>query len=457
MVAIPLGTDDWQSEEQDLGRIKLRNAYIAENPFSSDGVSRYVRPSLEDFISVGAGPISGIWQQNGSLDGQWLVVSGDELYSVFEGGGSTFLGNIPGGGFCDFAGNEERVVIVRDGIAYYTDGLSLAAIAMPDDQPVGSVDQIDGAFLLTIRDSFRFYWMLPGETAPDPLNFASAERLPDAITKVSVISDEIWFIGTDSVEVWAQTGDPDIPYTRIAGRSYTNGCDFRDSVVKSSFSGYPCLLWVTNNKEVVLTQGQPNKISTDSVEELLKSSTNLRAWGFRRKRSDFYILTADELTLVFNITAKSWSRWDSFGFDNFRSHLGIQIGDRVYGGDSTTGRVFALLESESDFGTDPIVAQISGFVPLSGKQTPCASVNLRINSGWSGGYLIEPVVELRWSDDYGFSWSQPLQASMGTMGSYTTDVTFRSLGLIERPGRLFEVSFSGLQNFRIDYATMNEV
>ena len=454
---IPFGTNEWGSEDQQIADIKLRNMYLAENPLSPDGISRYMRPSLAQLATIGTGPIRGIWRQDGTLAGDLLVVSGDELYRYIPGGEATLIGSVPGVLTCQFAGTIDDAVVVSDYVAYLTDGTTVSPIAMPDDDPVGSVAQIDSVYLLSVAEFFRFYWMNPGETSPDPLNFASAERLPDPIVSINVISDEIWMLGSDSVEVWTQTGDQDAPYARITGRAYTEGCVHRDSTAEAAVNGFPCLLWVTNYAEVVLAQGNPVKVSNDAVEEILRRATNIRGWTFRRLRVDFYVITTEDQTLVYNLDMKSWMIWSSYGLDVWRSHLGAQDRQDIYAGDYSTGKIYRLGEAAHDADDQPIVCAIRGFVPLSGKQERCASVNIRANQGWGPSYVTAPIIELLYSDDYGFTWSEPRQKSMGLKGRYFTDITFRSLGLIQRPGRMFEVRFSGLEKFRIDYATMNEV
>lgn len=459
MVQIPLGTNDWESFEENIARVKMRNMYIAENPLSPDGMTRVSRPALKQLTTIGDGPIKGFWRQAGSLDDKWLIVSSTDLYAYDSfTNTSTLLGSVPGIEFAQFAGNEERAIVVRDGIAYETDGTSFSVITMPEPgQKVQTVAQIDGTFLLGVKDTFRFYWLEPGESTPDPLNFASAERFPDPIVSINIISDEIQIIGTDSIEVWQTNDDPDIPYTRIAGRVYTDGVQDRDTVIPAAFRGFPCLIWVTNNKEVVLMQGAPQRVSNDSIEELLRSATNLRAWTYRRNRCDFYILTSDTFTLAYNITNQQWSRFNSHGLDYWRAHLGLQVFQEVYAGDASGNVIWHLEEAAEDEEATPIVCQVRGFVPLTGNKMACSSVNVRSNAGWSTSYTTSPALELRWSDDYGFTWSEPLEVDMGVEGAYDTDLTFRSLGRISRPGRMFEISFSGLANYRIDYATMNEV
>lgn len=452
---IPLGTNDTVLTSEDISRIRLRNMYLVNNPFSPDGVARVSRPTLSVLEEVGAGPINGIWQQDGSIGNRWLIVSGESLYS-YIGGTTSFLGTVPGSGLVAFAGNIVKALILRDGLVYSTDGTNLLPVAMPDDQLVQSVACIDSVFILTILASQVFYWMLPTESTPDALSFASAERTPDGIVGVGVVSDEIWFLGSFSVEVWQTTSNQDAPYQRIAGRVYGEGCASRDTVCVSSYNGYPCIVWVTDKKTVVLAQGNPSKISNATIEEFLRDSENLRAWIFRSNKNTFYVLTSDTGTYVYDLDMKTWCRWDSFGRNNWKTHLGIQVGDSVYGGDISSGKIFKLEEGVSDDG-DPVIREVSGFVSHSGKHVKCSSVNVRVNSGYSDSYLEEPILEMRWSDDYGVTWTDYTQISLGSMGQYYKDVTARSLGMLYRPGREFEFRFSDLDRFRIDYATINEV
>jgi hypothetical protein len=429
--------------------------YVVEHPLSPDGLSRVSRPTLSAFVNVGTGPIYGVWQQDGTLDGDWVVVSGTELYRVTPAGVDTLLGEIPGAELCQFAGNRDRVLIVRDGIAYRTDGATVDEIVMPDDRLVGSVACIDSSFILSELDAQRFYWILPGDDDPDALAFASAERKPDKIVSVNVISDEIWFVGSMGPEVWTPTGDLDDPYQRVSGRVYGDGCVSRDSVAASVYEGYPCLLWATDTGSVVMAQGSLRKVSDPSVEELLKTATNLRAWTFRRSRSDFYVLTADQFTVVLDIAKMQWSRWDSWNEVNWRAHLGAQSGTTLVAGDLTTNILWYLVEGVDDDGA-PVIREVSGFVGNNAKPSPCSSLSARVNAGWTDSYTVEPILELRWSDDMGATFSNYVEIPLGLAGEYNKDITIRSLGLIRRPGRIFEFRMSDPVRFRLDYATINE-
>lgn len=456
MSIIPLGYSEGDASIEELAKIRLRNMYLTENRYSPDKLARFTRPTLDHYLTLGISPIYGVYFQYGSLNNDWFIVAGEILYKVDSTGTPTIIGAIPGAGVCQFASTIDKLVIVRSGVAYSTEGTTIHTIAMPDDRPVGSVACIDGSFLLSQQNYYRFYWLRPGESDPDPLSFASAERSPDGIMGFAILSDEIWIIGQSNVEVWQTTGDLDAPYVRIAGRVYSYGSVDANTIYTTSFQGQPCAIWVTEKRAIVLAQGSTEVISTKAVENLLQTAANFRSYGFRWNQHEFYVLTTDQKTVVYNLNNQTWSTWDSYLFPNWRAHVGFQINQDVYCGDSATGKVWKLNNGYSDDG-QKIVREVSGFLIEKSSKANCFSVNVRINAGWTPEYTGTPELEMRFSDDYGFSWSPYYSVSMGKKGAYDYDATYRSLGTYQRPGREFEFRFSDIAKFRVDYATINEV
>lgn len=463
MPVIPLGTDDWQSASENIPRIKLHNMYIAEDPASPDGKTRVSRPTLKSWLTLPSGPCKGAYLLDGALNGAGtlgLMVAGTKLYGVDPISVHSFeIGNIPGTGYCQFAGVTDRVLILRDGIVYSVDNsFNITLVTIPDSLLIGSIASIDGYFLLSVASSNKFYWIIPGGTNPDPLDFASAERYPDPIVSIGVVNDEIWFIGTKGPEVWQVTGDNDAPFERIPARDYSEGCASNFTTVSVNYQDIPALIWVTSQGAVTMAQGKTNRISNESVEELLRgaSYSSLRAYAFRYNRHDFYVLTDTTFTLVYDLTVGNWARWDSYGQDIFRAHLGFQYQNKVLCGDVTTNDIWLLEEGSTDTdANDPVVREVSGGIFNTGKPYQCTDVIVRVNAGWTESYTDEPQLEMRFSDDQGATWSS-YQQGVGLRGQYLTDVIFRSLGLIVRPGRLFEFRFTEPTRIRIDYATINE-
>ena len=469
MVAIPLGNGDWESQSQTLPRIRLRNMYITQNPSSIDGITRISRPTLKRFYDLPTDePVKGVWSREGIFNEDYFAVAGETFYRVANDGQShTVLGEIPGTGLVEFTSRTETslfdtLLLVRDGVAYlYQESDdSFTPVEMPDDRQVLSVASINNYFILTILNAQQFFWMNPGELTVNALNFASAERNPDNILSVKIVGDEIWFISREGPEVWTSilNIDPTIglPFQRINGRVYKEGCISRDTVVNMNFRSIPAVCWLTTKGAVVMAQGVPTRISNESIEELLRNATNIRCWTFRYNRHDFYVISTDQFGLAFDIDNQTWMRWDSQGENYWRAHLGSQIDSDIIAGDAKEGILWQLEEGFSDDGTT-VVRELAGFLPHSAKPTQINDVYANLNSGWSPTYDLEPKLELRWSDDQGATFSPYLEASLGTRGEYGRQVIFRSLGLLRAPGRLFEFRFSEEATLRFDYAVINEI
>lgn len=461
MVDIPLGLGDWESKTQDVSRLKLRNMYVVPNVSSPDGRSRVSRPTLGLFTQVGSGPVTQMWYQPNILNGDVMVVSGEEVFRVdIATKTSTKLGDLPGNGYVDVAGTKttaeaDTVFITRDGVLYHYDGTVLSVVDIPDGLSANSVATLNGYFIVTITGSQKFFFIRPDETTIDPLDFASAERIPDPIISCRIASDEVWFLGTSGPEVWAPTGDSDAPFQRVPGRVYREGCHSNESSVSAVVNGLPAILWVTDAKTVVMGQGQTQKISNESVEEILKTADDISCWVFRFNRHDFLLVTSGTFTLVYDITMQIWSKWDTYLKDYWVPVNSVQKGSLVLCGDRESDKIYFLEEGVGDE-TLPVIREVSGYLPVPANGVSANEVLVYVNSGWSPSYDVTPKLEIRWSDDLGATFSNYVSANLGERGDYSKRVSFRSLGLMRAPGRIFEFRMSDLVRFRIDYATLNE-
>lgn len=454
MPAIPLGTGDWESAVNKTDRTRLRNMFIAENKASPDGLTRQSRPGTVADFTAGAGPIHALWRQDGTLDGDHLINSGGTLYRETIALGAVHAGPV------QIAGGPDRAIIVGGGVAYSTDGATVTTVVMPDDvpgyegspAPVESVACINSFYLLTVQGSQRFYWILPGEADPDPLDFASAERTPDPIVTAKISGDEIWFLGSSGEEVWAPTNDEDAPFQRINGRVYNYGCASRDSASEMDTA----LFWVTADRSVVMAQGSPRIIATKSITELLKPATSFSSYTFKRDNQFFYVLSTDEVTVSYEVAGNEWARWDSFERDYFRGHVGAQNGATVRIGDNESNAIWRLDSDAYDDNGTPFIREVTGTVDNAGPPVSCNSISVRTTAGWSPDFDLEPILEVCWSDDQGATWKGWRDIPLGNMGQYGKDTVLRSCGLIRRPGRTLRFRFSDPAPFRLDYARMND-
>lgn len=120
----------------------------------------------------------------------------------------------------------------------------------------------------------QFFWIDPGETTIDPLDFATAERAPDPISEVVVFGDQFWLPGDSTTEVWYFTGNEDSPVLRMQGVVFDRGAWPGTAVqVKES------MIIVDNNGEVfqILGAGQPKKISRPDITERIREAIQYQA------------------------------------------------------------------------------------------------------------------------------------------------------------------------------------
>jgi hypothetical protein len=116
----------------------------------------------------------------------------------------------------------------------------------------------------------QFYWINPGETNIDPLDFATAERSPDAINQVIVFSDRFWFPGQKTTEAWVTTGNADSPVQRFSGVLYDRGA-WAGTAVKVKDS----MILVDEDGGVFQIGGGLKRISRPDIEERIRRAIQI--------------------------------------------------------------------------------------------------------------------------------------------------------------------------------------
>ena len=76
--------------------------------------------------------------------------------------------------------------------------------------------------------------------------------------------------------------------------------------------------------------------------------------------------------------------------------------------------------------------------------------------GVANANVPNPIAQMRYSDDGGRTFSSWRTESMGQVGGYTFKATWRALGAMTQPGRLFEFAVMDAVNFTVESASMNE-
>lgn len=94
---IPLARGDYRRSVAKSADVILCNRYFEEDPvLNREPVSLLARPGLRKWLSVGEGPIRGIYSQPGSFASDLFVASGDEIYRVKPDASFEVIGELSG-------------------------------------------------------------------------------------------------------------------------------------------------------------------------------------------------------------------------------------------------------------------------------------------------------------------------------------------------------------------------
>jgi len=461
--------------------------------------------------SVGTGPIRGLYTLGNFL----YVVSGNGFYAfntsfsstaylaledggmmLLEDGGDieleslTALGYVSGTGPVSMADNGTQIFIAAnpDGYIYNATTDEFAQITDPDFPGAVTVGYLDGYFVFNEPNSQRVWvtQLLDGLSI-DPLDFASAEGSPDGLVSLIIDHREAWLFGTNSVEVWYNSGEADFPLSRIQGAFNEIGCIAPYSVAKMDNSVFWLGADARGQGIVYRAQGyQGQRISTHAVEYAIQQYGNLAdatGYTYQQDGHTFYVLnfTDADTTWVYDAATGAWHERAAYRNGDFKRHRGnnhARFDGEPIIGDYENGNLYAFsLDVYSDNGATQKWLRSWRALPTGAnnlKRSTHHSLQIDCETGVGlNGYDFEdinylgneslvildteddkdiildfiatvgalPQMMMRWSDDGGHTYTEPRTASMGRIGRYGTRTIFRRLGMTTKlRDRVYEIS-----------------
>jgi hypothetical protein len=347
---------------------------------------------------------------------------------------------------------------------------------------------LDGYFVFNEPNSQRVWVtaLLDG-TSIDPLDFASAEGSPDGLVSLIIDHREAWLFGTNSVEVWYNSGEADFPLTRIQGAYNEIGCIAPYSVAKMDNSVFWLGADARGQGIVYRANGyQGVRVSTHAVEFAIQQYGDLSdavGYTYQQDGHTFYVLnfTNADTTWVFDAATGAWHERAGFRNGDFKRHRGnnhARFNGDPHVGDYENGKVYVYsLDVYADDGAVQKWLRSWRALPTGSnnlKRTAHHTLQIDLETGVGlNGYALEdyqylateadvildteagqdiileyvvtvganPLLMLRWSDDGGHTWNGERTTSMGRIGQYGTRAIFRRLGMTTKiRDRVYEIS-----------------
>ena len=317
-------------------------------------------PGLRLLANMGDGPIRGLWQFNG----YGYVVSGEVLYRVDSIWRVFPIGTVSGSsGPVSMSDNGTQLFVACNGPSFIYNSLTnqFAQITDPDFPGAVTVGYLDGYFVFNEPNSQRLWitQLLDG-TSIDPLDFASAEGSPDGLVSILIDHREAWLFGTNSVEVWYDSGAADFPLSPVQGAFNEVGCIAAFSVAKLDNG----IFWLgadARGRGIVYRANgyTAQRVSTHAVEWQIQQYGNLSdaiAYTYQQDGHSFYVLIfpSANTTWVFDVSTNLWHERAAFingSFTRHRSNCQMSFSNEIVVGDHELGNIYAFdLDVFSDAG-----------------------------------------------------------------------------------------------------------
>jgi hypothetical protein len=442
-------------------------------------------PGLKLEVAVGTGPVRGLW----TFGAYAYVASGNTLYKLDSEYNITTLGILANDGPVSMADDGTHLFIACNGPSFIYNASTDAFGEITDVDFPGAltVSYLGGYFVFIEPDSQRV-WVteLLDPTSIDPLDFASAEGSPDGLVSSITDHSEVWLFGTNSVEVWYNSGAADFPLQRIQGAFNEIGCAATYSVAKLDNG----LFWLGADARgrgiVYRANGYTGtRISTHAVEWQIQQYGDISdaiAYTYQQDGHAFYVLTfpTADRTWVYDVATQAWHERASFtngDFGRHRSNCQMSFNQKIIVGDYQNGNLYAFdlevyadgprvqkwlrswralptgtnnlnrtaqhsLQLDAESGVGAVgVTEVPGHIYLTPLTIGDLGIEDEIVIVNSIDLYVEPQVMLRWSDDGGHTWSNEHWQTMGTRGAYGTRVFWRRLGMTGKlRDRVYEVS-----------------
>lgn len=438
------------------------NLYVEPNPPDAPfPTTHYPTPGLVLLSSPpAAAPARGAYRAS---NGNAFLVVGNTLYLVSAAGIWTTVGVLATStGQVSMVDNGDDLLLVDGTAAGYTcliDGSGFAAVTDPNFYGATRVDILDGFFLLNQPGTRNFYISLFNQVAFDPLDIAAKITYPDKLVASIAVRREIWQIGQLTTEVWYNTGASDFTFGRMPGVFIEHGCTAVYSIAKTDSQVFWLAQDLQGHAMVVMGENyKATRISNYAIEEAIRKYSRIDdAIGFTYQQGghSFYQLTfpTADVTWVYDIGVsaqigqqcwhqRAWSDEDGV-LRRHRANVHVFAYGMNLVGDWESGDLYQLsLDDYTDNGD--AVQRIRSFphIKNNNKRVTYNCLMAEIEVGKVPGRLAGNPVEiwLRWSDDGGVSWSNPVRQSAGSTGQTKTRPQWNRLGMAT--DRVFELAWS---------------
>lgn len=447
------------------GAARLINCYAEElGGDAKSPMAIYPIEGMDSYLTPYEGGIKCLLETESYLYG----VAGTKVFAIDATSDVvTICGTLPVEAPCYMARNRRnpttQVGLVSNGLYYVIENTTLTQINDPDLPPPTSISVRDGYFILPTTFGRYFITGEDDATTISALDFGTAQRNPDTISRVIASETDIVLFGPNSIE-WHQnqpSSTASFPFVPVA--SIEIGLINSDAVAKVNRD----IIWAASDGTIRRMNGYGGEIiSTPAVERAIgfvdPETITAFAWNVRDAGKTFVAFRSDSFCWVFDLDGGSgWHERASYSSPTWRANAAVNWGADTLFGDASTGTLYRVSKNTHSEGGYPIVMTVQT-PPLDASPYPLTVYGLNVDivpgtglNTPSAPETLDPELIMDYSDDGGTTWSTARRAALGRQGQTMTRVAFNRLGMIRRNGRTFRFRISSSVARAITGATVD--
>ena len=349
----------------------------------------------------------------------------------------------------DPASAAESDIVLVDGVkGYRFNTLSNDfAVISGDYMPGTSITSQNGFFIQNTNDNNKFIYsnQYDGATWEASINFFAAESSPDPILYLTLINNQLWLMGSNSIEIWNFTGDANQLWQRSGIGYISTGVASRTAA--ASIMGN--IFWIGSNSEGSNTVWQsgpsytPKRVSNHAIEYVIGQMGDISdvvAMAYQQEGHQFIIFNfpSGNRTLVYDMSTELWHDRGSFdpitgeNFHHLVMHVSYWNGKVLVGNDSNNYLYQWDLDTYTDDGVT--IKRVRTAPHIHNERHRIAFNQLEVDMekgvGLNDGQGEDPKVMLEYSNDGGFSYSpNKIWSSAGKIGARLVRVRWNKLGM----------------------------
>lgn len=429
------------------GRKVCINLYSEPNENDPNRPMRHVlRPGSEDRDSgnVLTSIPRGIGQVDGHADGKILVVDGSVVRTVTTSAAwGALTGTIAGSDRVRMAFSEVEGAILSGGQIYVSTGSAVAqasdadyATQLSNHSQTGFLDIASiGQRLLFIYGS-RLGWSETldfNNTATT--YFLTTEDSPDANVALAVLNARVYVFGTETTQVFVQTGQEGASAFRPqVGSTIQRGCLSKHTVQQLDNT----LFWVGDDYNVYRLNGlTPVLLSKPWVARRLRSENvaDLVATRMEIEGHSFYILSGVNGCYVYDALTNEWFLWQTYEQDTWEWAQLVEASGQYFAISRLNSALAELSRlNQTDLGEE-IVIEWTAHLPVMGGRRPIPSIRVDGTKGRGSAADVneDAFISMALSKDNGITLGTYRPRSIGKQGEYRKRAIWRQNGRAREP------------------------